>query len=286
MTPAHPTSHCTVGPITIGTDHELVVIAGPCVLEEDAVQTAICDRLQAVCGELKVPWIFKGSFDKANRTSLTSPRGPGMEAGLDRLSTIRYRYDVPITTDVHEPTQAQAVAKVVDLLQVPAFLCRQTDLLAACGDTGRPVNIKKGQFLSPAEMQFAADKAMQAGAGGLMLTERGTFFGYHRLVNDFVGLGDMAELGWPICFDVTHSTQLPGGGSGQSAGRPERAGLLARAAAAAGADAIFLELHPDPAHAASDAATVQSLDAAETIIRESVAIKRALAAMTLGATTL
>ena len=193
---------------------------------------------------------------------------------------------LPIVTDIHEAHHAEEVAEFADIIQIPAFLCRQTDLLIAAARTGRIVNVKKGQFLSPAEMQFAADKAMQAGAGGLMLTERGTFFGYHRLVNDFVGLGDMAELGWPICFDVTHSTQLPGGGSGQSAGRPERAGLLARAAAAAGADAIFLELHPDPAHAASDAATVQSLDAAETIIRESVAIKRALAAMTLGATTL
>lgn len=267
--------HCTVGPITIGPEHELTIIAGPCVLEDDAIQHAICDRIQQVCSELDVPWIFKGSFDKANRTSLTSPRGPGISEGLDQLAAIRDRYDIPITTDVHEPAQADAVAQVVDLLQIPAFLCRQTDLLAACGQTGKPINIKKGQFLSPAEMSYAADKAMQAGAGGLMLTERGTFFGYHRLVNDFIGLGDLAELGWPVCFDVTHSTQLPGGGSGRSGGRPERAGLLARAASAAGVDALFLEVHPNPEAAASDASTVQSLDAAEAMIREAVAIRRA-----------
>ena len=276
---------CPVGPITIGPEQELTIIAGPCVLEEDAIQHAICERMQSVCADLGVPWIFKGSFDKANRTSLTSPRGPGLNEGLQRLASIRDQYEVPVTTDVHEPDQAATVAEVVDLLQVPAFLCRQTDLLAACGKTGKPMNIKKGQFLSPAEMSYAADKAMQAGAGGLMLTERGTFFGYHRLVNDFIGLGDLADLGWPVCFDVTHSTQLPGGGSGRSGGRPDRAGLLARAAAAAGVDALFLEIHPNPEAAASDASTVQSLDAAEALVREAVTIRRAWRSCCHGAMT-
>ena len=280
---------CHVGPVTIGPDRSLVIIAGPCVLEEDAVQNALAERVGGVCDELGLPWIFKGSFDKANRTSLGSPRGPGMAAGLKTLAAIKDRFDVLVTTDVHEPEQAAAVAEVVDLLQVPAFLCRQTSLLSACGRTGRPVNIKKGQFLAPADMAHAAEKVMEAGAAGLMLTERGTFFGYHRLVNDFIGLGDLAELGWPVCFDVTHSAQLPGGGEGggdrpvQTAGRPERAALLARAATAAGIDALFIETHPDPTRARSDAATVQSLDAAERIIRQAHAIRRGLRDVEVGA---
>ncbi|MCH2139688.1 MAG: 3-deoxy-8-phosphooctulonate synthase [Phycisphaerales bacterium] len=272
---------CRVRDVTIGQGHPLVVIAGPCVLEADEVQMAVATRLQQVCGELGVPWIFKGSFDKANRTSLQSHRGPGMDEGLEALLAIRDRFDVPVTTDVHEPEQAAMVASKVDLLQIPAFLCRQTSLLAACGATGRPINIKKGQFLAPADMAHAANKAIEAGATDLLLTERGTFFGYQRLVNDFIGLGDMAELGWPTCFDVTHSTQLPGAGGqpngpAETAGRPERAALLARAATAAGVDALFLEMHPDPKKGRSDSATMQSLDEGEAIIREAVAISQAL----------
>jgi 2-dehydro-3-deoxyphosphooctonate aldolase (KDO 8-P synthase) len=283
-------SPCHVGPVAIGPGRDLVIIAGPCVLETDGVQVAIAERIGSVCGELGLPWIFKGSFDKANRTSVDSPRGPGMDEGLRALAAIRERFEVPVTTDVHEPEQAADVAAVVDLLQIPAFLCRQTNLLTACGQTGKPVNIKKGQFLSPAEMTHAAQKAAEAGAGGIMLTERGTFFGYHRLVNDFIGLGDLAELGWPVCFDVTHSTQRPGGGDAaagqpvQTAGRPERAGLLARAATAAGVDALFIETHPDPAAAKSDAATVQSLDSAELIIRQAHAIRAAMRVVEVGAT--
>jgi 2-dehydro-3-deoxyphosphooctonate aldolase (KDO 8-P synthase) len=252
------------------------------VLEAQRTQDAIAERLASVCGELGVPWVFKGSFDKANRTSLASHRGPGLEEGLAELDRIKREWNVPVTTDVHEPDQAAAIAAVADLLQIPAFLCRQTNLLAACGATGLPVNIKKGQFLAPADMRHAANKAIEAGASGVVLTERGTFFGYNRLVNDFIGLGDLADLGWPTCFDVTHSTQLPGdpgqssGEPVQTAGRPDRAALLARAATAAGVDAIFLEMHPDPVNAKSDAATVQSLDAAESIIREAHAIRCAL----------
>ena len=276
------TGTCRVGPHIFGPDHGLVIMAGPCVLEATSVQDAVAERLSRVCCELGIPWIFKGSFDKANRTSLSSHRGPGLEQGLAELARVKAEWNVPVTTDIHEPGQAAAVAEVVDLLQIPAFLCRQTTLLAACGNTGLPVNIKKGQFLAPSDMRHAAGKAIEAGAGGIILTERGTFFGYNRLVNDFVGLGDLAELGWPTCFDVTHSTQLPGdsgrstGGPVQTAGRPERAALLARAATAAGVDALFLELHPDPPQAQSDAATVQSLDAAEGIIRDAHAIRCAL----------
>lgn len=276
---------CSIGPITIGSDPTeppppLVIIAGPCVLESAAVHEAIGETLQDACGAAGLPWIFKGSFDKANRTSLHSPRGPGMTDGLAMLRETGEHFGVPVTTDVHDASQAAPVAAVADLLQIPAFLCRQSDLLAACGATGRPVNIKKGQFLSPAEMVHAADKAMDAGAGGLMLTERGTFFGYHRLVNDFIGLGDLMQLGWPVCFDATHSTQLPGGGSGTSAGRPERAALLARAAVAAGVHALFIECHPDPSQALSDGATVQTLKATANIIQEVAAIRAALTGMT------
>lgn len=268
---------CRVGDISIGPGSPLAIIAGPCVLESDEVQWAICDRIGGLCTDLGLPWIFKASFDKANRTSIASARGPGLSQGLKTLEAIKARTGAPITTDIHAPDQAEAAASVVDILQIPAFLCRQTDLLVACGNTGLPVNIKKGQFLSPAEMQHAATKACKAGASGLILTERGTFFGYNRLVNDFIGMGDMADLGWPICFDVTHSTQLPGGDGSGSAGRPERARMLARAAVAAGVHALFIEVHPDPPSAQSDSATVQSLDAAEQIIRDAHVIHTALA---------
>jgi len=272
---------CSIGPITIGSEAPdppapLVIIAGPCVLETPEIHEAIGTALRDACDAAGLPWIFKGSFDKANRTSGQSPRGPGLTDGLSMLRETGEHFGVPVTTDVHDPTQAATVAQVADLLQIPAFLCRQSDLLAACAATGKPVNIKKGQFLSPTEMLHAVDKVLDAGAGGLMLTERGTFFGYHRLVNDFIGLGDLMALGWPVCFDATHSTQLPGGGNGTSAGRPERAALLARAAVAAGVQSLFIECHPNPPQARSDGATVQTLEAAAGIIQEAAAIRAAL----------
>ena len=248
------------------------------MLEDAETTTTIARHMVDVCRRLDVPFIFKASFDKANRTSVRSARGPGLDEGLAVLAEIRATYDVPVTTDVHEPAQAEAAGRIVDLLQVPAFLCRQTDLLLACAGTGRAVNVKKGQFLSPAEMTHAIEKLRSSGCDDVLLTERGTFFGYNRLVTDFIGLGDMMELGPPVCFDVTHSTQLPGGGAGSTAGRPERAALLARAAVAAGVDALFLECHPEPARAASDAATMQSLEAAEELLTEAVAIHRVRAA--------
>ncbi|MFG0258939.1 MAG: 3-deoxy-8-phosphooctulonate synthase, partial [Phycisphaerales bacterium JB041] len=223
------------------------------------------------------------SFDKANRTSIGSARGPGLAAGLAQLARVRDALGVPVTTDVHAPEQCGQVSGVVDLLQIPAFLCRQTDLLLAAGQAaasqGRGVNVKKGQFLSPEEMRGPVNKLAEAGCTNTMLTERGTFFGYHRLVNDFLGLGDMMALDVeggppPVCFDATHSTQLPGAGS-QTGGRPERAPLLARAAAAAGVQAIFIECHPDPANAASDGATQQPLDAVPGLLRQVAAIHSA-----------
>jgi 2-dehydro-3-deoxyphosphooctonate aldolase (KDO 8-P synthase) len=269
-------SHCTVGPITIGRGHKLALIAGPCVLEQPQTNDTIARTLRDVCATAGVPFIFKASFDKANRTSFRSARGPGTEAGLAELARIRQAFNVPVTTDVHEPEQAALAADVADLLQVPAFLCRQTDLLRACATTGKPVNVKKGQFMAPAEMRHVISKLHEGGCRNVMLTERGTFFGYHRLVNDFIGLGDLMDLCQPVCFDVTHSTQLPGAAESSTAGRPDRAFLLARAAVAAGVHALFVECHPEPSRALSDAATMQPLSAMEDLLRQVSAVRRAI----------
>ena len=240
-----------------------MVIAGPCTLESLDLGMRIGEELAGVCDRLGLPLIFKASFDKANRTSAGSPRGPGAARGLEWLATIRDRLCVAVTTDIHTPEQAGEAAEVVSLLQIPAFLCRQSDLLdaaARASDGGRiGVNVKKGQFLSPAEMRGPVGKLGEGGCSNVLLTERGTFFGYHALVNDFAGLGDLMELDAPggappVCFDVTHSTQRPGIGA-QSGGRPERAPLLARASVAAGVHAVFIECHPEPESAHSDAAT-------------------------------
>lgn len=267
---------CTIGSITVGSNQPLVLIAGPCVLEDAQTNTIIAEALCNACADLGVRYIFKASFDKANRSSITSPRGPGLERGLDELARIKVELGVPVTTDVHEPAQAEPVARVADLLQVPAFLVRQTDLLTACAQTGKPVNAKKGQFMAPSEMKHVIGKLTEAGCSQIMLTERGTFFGYHRLVNDFLGLGDLMDLGRPVCFDVTHSTQLPGGGDGVTAGRSERAPLLARAAVAAGVHAVFVECHPKPTEALSDASTMQPLSAMPDLLAELAAIRAAL----------
>lgn len=271
------TANCQIGPHTAGAGRPLLIIAGPCVLEAPQINTRIGETVRDLCADLDLPFVFKASFDKANRSSIHAPRGPGLERGLDELARLREHLEVPVTTDLHEPPQAEPAGAVVDLLQVPAFLCRQTDLLVACAATGRPVNVKKGQFMAPAEMKNVVVKLKEAGATGVMLTERGTFFGYHRLVNDFAGLGDLIALDVPVCFDVTHSTQLPGGAGTQTAGRPERAPLLARAAAAAGVHALFLECHPDPASGLSDTATMLPLAQVHAILRDVVAIRRALA---------
>lgn len=267
------TSPCIIGDITIGPDEPLTLIAGPCVLESREINRRIADTLRKNCEEAGVQFIFKASFDKANRSSIRSARGPGMSEGLTALAAIRDEFGMPITTDIHEPGQAAEAAAVVDLLQVPAFLCRQTDLLIACAETGKPVNVKKGQFLSPGEMRHVVMKLKEGGAKNIMLTERGTFFGYHRLVNDFIGLGDLMELGHPVCFDVTHSTQLPGATEQSTAGRPDRAALLARAAVAAGVPCVFVECHPEPAKALSDASTMQPLEAMAGLVRRLAAIR-------------
>ena len=246
----------------------LFVIAGPCVIESLELCLTIGRHMKQVCDKLGLAYVFKASFDKANRSANSSFRGPGLQDGLVVLDRVKQELGVPVLTDIHEPAQAAVAAKVVDILQVPAFLARQTDLLQACGLTGKAVNIKKGQFMAPAEMANAIEKVLSAGKGRIMLTERGTFFGYGRLVNDFPGLAVMKALGAPVVFDVTHSTQQPAGLGHQSGGSPQYSPLLARAAVAAGVDGLFLECHPDPRAAKSDAATMLDLATAETLLTQ------------------
>jgi 2-dehydro-3-deoxyphosphooctonate aldolase (KDO 8-P synthase) len=271
---------CHAGSVTIGPGQPLAVIAGPCVLESRELGFTVARVLAPLCRELGLGFVFKASFDKANRSSINSARGPGLERGLQWLGEIRQETGVPVTTDIHDSRQAEPAAKAVDLIQVPAFLCRQTDLLIAAGESaahhGRAVNVKKGQFISPQEMAGPVRKLSEAGCDNLLLTERGTTFGYGRLVNDFIGFGDLMNLG-PVCFDCTHSTQTPGTGE-QTGGRPDRAPLLARAATAAGAHALFIECHPEPARALSDASTMLSLDSVPALLRQVSAIRAALGA--------
>ena len=246
----------------------LFLIAGPCVIESAALCLEVGRTLKRVCDEIGVPYVFKASFDKANRTSGESFRGPGIGEGLAVLEKVKRELGVPVLTDVHEREQATVAGEVVDILQIPAFLARQTDLLHAAGRTGCVVNVKKGQFMAPAEMHTAAAKVRATGNENVMLTERGTFFGYGRLVNDFTGLSVMKEAGCPVVFDVTHSTQEPAGLGGVSGGNPRHAPMLAKAAVAAGVDGVFLECHPDPANAKSDAASMLRLDETPTLVRQ------------------
>ncbi len=254
---------------------QLLVIGGPCVLESDAINQQIGETLRDACQELGLRFVLKASFDKANRSSGKSPRGPGLKHGLERLTKLRDMLGVPVTTDIHDASQCEVVAQAVDMLQVPAFLCRQTDLLLAAADTGKPVNVKKGQFMSPAEMGHVVAKVRDGGCRRIMLTERGTTFGYNRLINDFMGIGDLMDLGVPICFDATHSTQLPGGEGERTGGRPERAPLLAKAAVAAGVSAIFIECHPEPSKALSDASTMLALGAVPALLKSLNALRKA-----------
>jgi len=246
----------------------LFVIAGPCVIEGAKLCLQVARHVKEVCERLGLAYIFKASFDKANRSSVSSYRGPGLTEGLEVLSRVKREAKVRVLTDIHEADQAAEAGKVVDVLQIPAFLSRQTDLLAAAGRTGRVVNIKKGQFMSPQEMLTAVEKVRSVGNRRVMLTERGTFFGYNRLVNDFTGLAVMKSFGCPVVFDATHSTQSPAGLGSASGGSPQYVPLLARAAVAAGADGLFLECHPEPAKAKSDAASMVELGTVEAILRQ------------------
>jgi 2-dehydro-3-deoxyphosphooctonate aldolase (KDO 8-P synthase) len=244
------------------------LIAGPCVIESADLCLTVARHVKSVSDKLGIRYIFKASFDKANRSSNASFRGPGIVDGLKILERVKHDVGVPVLTDVHETTQAPVAAKVVDILQVPAFLARQTDLLLACGQTGCWINVKKGQFMSPQEMGNAVDKIKSTGNDRILLTERGTFFGYNRLVNDFTGLAVMKQFGCPVVFDVTHSTQQPAGQGTQSGGNPQYTPLLARAAIAAGVDGLFLECHPDPRNAKSDAATMLGLKDVEPLLTQ------------------
>ncbi len=262
-----------IGEVVIGGgSRPFTLIAGPCVIESETHAQTMAGAILEIARRVGVPYIFKASFDKANRTSGKSFRGPGLDEGLRVLASIKASFGVPILTDIHEPAQAAAAADVVDVLQIPAFLCRQTDLLVAAAKTGRAVNIKKGQFLAPDDMKHAIAKVVGAGNSKVFVTERGTSFGYHNLVVDMRAFPMLRATGVPVVFDVTHSLQLPGGGDGVTAGQAEYIETLASAGVAAGVDGVFLEVHDNPAQAKSDAQNALKLDLLEALLRRLTAI--------------
>lgn len=269
-----PSAHLTPA-LTVGPGHPLAIIAGPCVIESPEQVLDLARQLQAEASAWGVPLVFKASFDKANRSSLESFRGPGLRDGLAALAAVKADTGLPLLTDVHEPAQAEAAAEVVDVLQVPAFLCRQTDLLLACGRSGRAVNIKKGQFMAPHDMGHAVAKVRSTGNPDVTLTERGASFGYNNLVVDMRALPMMRRLA-PVVFDVTHSLQLPGALGQATGGAREYHLHLARAAVAAGVDALFVEVHADPPRALSDAATQLSVAEFRTLLAHALAVRRAV----------
>jgi 2-dehydro-3-deoxyphosphooctonate aldolase (KDO 8-P synthase) len=262
--------------VAIGRGEPLALIAGPCVIESHELTVQIADRLAEIQSELGIPIIFKASFDKANRSSIHGFRGPGLEEGMRTLDAARRSSGLPLTTDVHERDQAAAVAEVCDLLQVPAFLARQTDLIAAVAGTGRPMNVKKGQFMAPWDMKNVLRKAAECGNTNVLLTERGTTFGYGRLVNDMRAIPIMQETGAPVVFDATHSVQLPGAEGDRSGGERRMVPVLTRAAVACGCDALFLEVHPRPDEAKSDGPNMLQLDHLPQLLQECLRIREAL----------
>lgn len=257
-----------VGTIQIGGEAPLVLIAGPCVIESERLALETAEAIQRVVERVHVPFVFKSSYAKMNRMSLTSFSGPGIEKGLRILRKVRDEVGVPVLTDVHSPEDALRAAEVVDVLQIPAFLCRQTDLALAAGRTGKPVNVKKGQFLAPEDMEPIAEKIASTGNTQILLTERGTSFGYHNLVVDMRSLVILRRLGYPVVFDATHSIQLPGAAGSHSGGDPTFIFPLVRAAVATGVDALFVETHPCPSEALCDAASMLPLDKLEGLLRE------------------
>jgi 2-dehydro-3-deoxyphosphooctonate aldolase (KDO 8-P synthase) len=253
----------------------LGVIAGPCVMETEALTLSIAEELKSICERLGLPLVFKASFDKANRTSGNSYRGIGLEAGLEILGSVSQKLNIPVTTDIHESHQAAPVAEVCGLLQIPAFLARQTDLLVAAAQTGRAVNVKKGQFMAPWDMRHVVAKLRQAGCPQPLVTERGTFFGYGRLVNDMRSIPEMKTLGVPVVFDATHSVQEPSAAGGVTGGNREMVPVLAAAAVAAGCDALFLETHPDPDKSPSDGPNMVPLSQLGALLAKLVRIREA-----------
>ena len=262
--------------ISIGDGAPLTLIAGPCVIESIDIATETAAFLKKMSVDLDIPVIFKASYDKANRTSISAFRGPGLTDGLDILAGIKKTFNLPVLSDVHTVEQMQPAARILDIIQIPAFLCRQTDLLKAAARTGKPVNVKKGQFLAPWDMANVVEKLSEAGNRNVLLTERGAMFGYNNLVVDFRSLKIMRDLGCPVIFDATHSIQLPGGAGTSSGGQREFAPVLARAAVAAGADAVFMEVHPDPDRALCDGPNSLPLDSLYELVSELKRIHKAV----------
>ncbi len=262
----------SAGSVSIGGDHPLVLIAGPCVIENEEHTLALARSLQEIAGRVGVGLIFKASYDKANRTSVKSYRGPGVDEGLKILSVVKEKTGLPILSDVHDLSQVKAAAEVLDVIQIPAFLSRQTDLLVAVGETGRIVNIKKGQFQAPWDMENAIGKILSTGNEQILLTERGACFGYNNLVSDMRSLVIMRQTGYPVVFDATHSVQLPGGAGSVSSGQREFVAPLSRAAVATGIDALFWEVHENPAKALCDGPNSLRLDTVEDLLRQMLAL--------------
>ncbi len=262
--------------VTVGSGKPLTLIAGPCVIENRDLVFEVAEAVNAICKKLGVQYIFKASFDKANRTSASTFRGPGVTAGLAVLQEVKDKLGLPVLTDIHESSHVEQVAEVVDVLQIPAFLCRQTDLLMAAAATGKAINVKKGQFLSPQEMSQVAQKLRTAGVENLMLTERGNSFGYNTLVVDFRSLPQLQSFGCPVIFDATHSVQQPGGQGGTSGGQREYVAPLARAAVAVGVDGLFMEIHPNPDKALSDGPNMLPLHRLEPLLKQLLAIRAPL----------
>ena len=262
-----------VGNMLVGGNGNLFVMAGPCVIEDPERTLNIGRKMKEICERLGLPYIFKASFDKANRSSYTSYRGPGLKEGLRILSDIKKELQVPVISDIHEVSQVEAAAEVLDVMQIPAFLCRQTDLVEAAAATGKCVNVKKGQFMAPDDMKNVVDKIVHTGNENIMLTERGVSLGYHNLVVDMRSFPIMRSLGYPVVFDATHSVQLPGGAGTKSSGQRQFIGNLARAAAGAGIDGVFMEVHDNPAEALSDGPNMLYLSQVEGVLRDMVAIR-------------
>ena len=252
------------------------LIAGPCVIESEELVMEIANRMKEITDELQIPYFFKASFDKANRTSVNSFRGPGLKEGIQILKKVKETYGIPVCTDIHEPWQAQPVAEVADIIQIPAFLCRQTDLLLAAGKTGKTVNIKKAQFLAPWDMKNCIEKVQSTGNENIMVCERGSTFGYNTLVVDMTGLRIMKDFGKPVIFDATHSVQKPGGNGTSSGGNREFVEYLAKAALAVGADGLFMETHPDPARALSDGPNMVPLDEMKELLVKLIKVYNAV----------
>ena len=262
--------------IEVGSERPLLLIAGPCVLESEELGLQVASTMQNICSALDISYVFKASFDKANRTSISSYRGPGLDLGLGSLARIKQELGVPVISDIHEPGQAKAAAEVLDIIQIPAFLCRQTDLLTAASATGKPINLKKGQFVSPWEIKNGVNKIRSSGTSQVMLVERGASFGYNNLVVDMRAFPVMRGFDCPVIYDATHSVQLPGGAGDSSGGQREFIAPLSRAAVAAGIDGLFMEVHPDPDNALCDGPNSIALDDIESLLRQLVSIRAAI----------